>query len=62
MSDVRNDLNNWNDLNNYRPISVISIVAKVFERVIYDQLYAYLEEQDIISSDGKRCLVIVNDV
>ena len=29
------------DLNNYRPISVISVVAKVFERIVYDQLYAY---------------------
>ena len=28
------------DLNNYRPISVISVVAKVFERIVYDQLYA----------------------
>ncbi|XP_078377802.1 uncharacterized protein LOC144660957 [Oculina patagonica] len=37
-----------NDLNNYRPISVISIVAKVFERIIYGQLYAYLEEHNII--------------
>ena len=36
------------DLNNYRPISVISVVAKVFERIVYDQLYAYLEEHDII--------------
>ena len=25
------------DLNNYRPISVISIIAKVFERIVYDQ-------------------------
>ena len=37
-----------NDVNNYRPISVISIVAKVFERIVYDQLYAYLEEHSII--------------
>jgi len=34
------------DLNNYRPISVISVVAKVFERIVYDQLYAYLEEHN----------------
>ena len=37
-----------NDVNNYRPISVISVVAKMFERIIYDQLYAYLEEHSII--------------
>ena len=30
-----------NDVNNYRPISVISVVAKMFERIIFDQLYAY---------------------
>ena len=29
------------DLNNYRPISVISVVAKVFERIVYDQLYNF---------------------
>ena len=25
--------------NNYRPISIIPVVAKVFERVVYDQFY-----------------------
>ena len=34
------------DLNNYRPIS--SVVAKVFERIVYHQLNAYLEEHDTI--------------
>ena len=29
------------DLNNYRPISVIPAVAKIFEKIIYDQLYNY---------------------
>ena len=29
-------------LNNYRPISVIPAVAKIFEKIIYDQLYNYL--------------------
>ena len=37
-----------NDLNNYRPISVISVVAKVFERIAYDQLYTYLAANDFI--------------
>ena len=30
------------DPTNYRPISIIPVVAKVFERIIYDQLYHYL--------------------
>ena len=34
------------DLNNYRPISVISVIAKVFERIVYDQLY----NEDIFST------------
>ena len=34
---------------NYRPISVISVVAKVFEiQKTYDQVYAYLSEHNII--------------
>ena len=37
------------DLNNYRPISVISVVAKVFERIVYDQLYNLLNSEEIIS-------------
>ena len=36
------------DLNNYRPISVISVVAKVFERIVYDQLYNFLNSEEII--------------
>ena len=35
-------------MNNYRPISVVPIIAKVFERIVYDQLYAYLTEHDIV--------------
>ena len=37
------------DLNNYRPIPVISVVAKVFERIVYDQLYNFLSSEEIIS-------------
>ena len=36
------------DVNNYRPISVNPVVVKVFERIVYEQLYAYLEEHDIL--------------
>ena len=37
------------DLNNYRPIPVISVVVKVFERIVYDQLYNFLNSEEIIS-------------
>ena len=36
------------DVDNYRPISVISVVPKVFERIVYDQLYTCLEEHEIV--------------
>lgn len=39
------------DMNNhYRPISIIPVVAKVFERIIYDQLYACLSENNLMST------------
>jgi len=38
-----------NDPTNYRPISVIPVVAKVFERVVYDQVYHYPTENRILS-------------
>ena len=38
------------DLYQYQPISVISVVAKVFERIVYDQLYNFLSSEGIISS------------
>ena len=37
-------------MNNYRPISVISIIAKVFERILYDQLYSFLANEEIITN------------
>ena len=36
--------------NNYRPMSVISVIAKGFERIVYDQLYNFLSNEDIIST------------
>lgn len=38
-----------NDLNNYRPISVLPVVAKVLEKLVFDQLYSYFTENYILS-------------
>ena len=38
------------DLNNYRLISVIPVVSKVFEKIVYDQLYQYLNDNQLLSS------------
>ena len=37
------------DPTTYRPISVIPVVAEVFERIIYDQLYRYLAKNNFLS-------------
>ena len=37
-------------MNNYRQISIIPVVAKAFERIIYDQFYNYLTEHSLIST------------
>ena len=38
------------DKDNYRPISVLSVVSKIFEKVMYKRLYAYLECHNILHS------------
>ena len=38
-----------NSLNNYRPISLLPTISKIFERIIYDQLYAYFDDNNILS-------------
>ena len=37
------------DLSNYRPISIISIVAKIFGRIVHDQFYSYLINNELLS-------------
>ena len=36
------------NLNNYRPISVLPVFSKVFEKVAYTQLYDYLKNNSIL--------------
>ena len=37
-----------NDPSNFRPISVLPTVARVFERLVYKQRYTYLTENNLI--------------
>ena len=39
---------NKSDLNNYRPISLLPTISKIFERVIHTQLYNYLSENKLL--------------
>ena len=39
-----------NDANNYRPISVLPTIARLFEKLIYEQLYDYLCKNAILDS------------
>ena len=36
------------DLGNYRPISVLPTVAIIFEKLVYDQMYAYFLNNDLL--------------
>ena len=36
--------------NNYRPISVLSSLARLFERLVYNQMYAYLSKHRLINT------------
>ena len=38
-----------NNPSNYRPISVISVVAKTFEKIVYGQLYEYLNSYHLLN-------------
>jgi hypothetical protein len=38
------------DMNNYRPISVISIIAKTMEKLVYNQLYEYFIKNDMLTN------------
>ena len=36
--------------NNYRPVSLLPCISKVFEKIIFQHLFSYLKNQNIISS------------
>ena len=36
------------EVGNYRPVSILSIISKVFEKVVYDQIESYLNDKKIV--------------
>ena len=36
------------DVDNYRPVSILTIISKVFERVVYDQVESYLDWKNLL--------------
>ena len=40
--------NDKTKVGNYRPVSILSIISKVFERVVYYQLETYLDERKLL--------------
>ena len=41
---------NTTDIGNYRPISILPLFSKLFERAMYNRLHAYLERFDVLFS------------
>ena len=35
-------------INNYRPVSLLPVCGKIFERLIFDSLYKYLEDNKLL--------------
>ena len=39
-------------LTNHRPISLLPTISKVFERIIYNQMYEYLNGNNLLAEDN----------
>lgn len=45
--------NNREDMKYYRPIALIPIFSKIYEKVIHNNIYQYLESNDILATEQK---------
>ena len=53
---------NKTDCGNYRPISIISNVAQVFEKVIYSQLITFLNENKVIAENHSTETTLLHSI
>ena len=47
-------------ISNYKPISLISNIAKIFEKIIYNRLYQFLKKHNIYQKNSTVSLRIKN--
>ena len=40
---------NRQKINNYRPISLLPVCGKILEKIVFDQVYSFLNENDLLS-------------
>lgn len=43
--------NNKEEMSNYRPVALIPILSKVFEKIIYESLYTFLNKHNILCNE-----------
>lgn len=44
---------NKEDISNYRPIALISVFSKIFEKLIYESIYSFLDKHNILCEEQK---------
>ena len=50
-----------NDLNHYRPISVIPTVAKTLEKMVYEQLFSYFNDDNLLRQRLVGQLILIDN-
>lgn len=50
IAPIYKDSGDFNDPTKFRPISLLPIIGKIFEKCIYFRLFKYLEKYDLLSS------------
>ena len=46
-------------INNYRPVSLLPIFSKIYEKCIYDTLYNYFEGNDVFSKSKPAFVKVI---